>query len=67
MTLDILFTYLTMDERNEGRGSKAPRVLQGILISKNELKLIRFCLRSLKLDEYQPGYYDGDISQKKKR
>lgn len=34
MTLDILFTYLTMDERNDGWGSKAPWVLWGILISK---------------------------------
>lgn len=62
MTLDILFTYLTMDERNEGWGSKAPWVLKGILISKNELKLIHFCLRSLKLDGYQTRHYDGDIS-----
>lgn len=37
MTLDILFTYLTMDERNEGRGSKAPLALLGILIRKKKI------------------------------
>ena len=35
MTLDILFTYLTMDERKEGWKKKAPRALVGILISLN--------------------------------
>ncbi len=52
-----------MDERNEGRGSKAPRVLKGILISKNESKLIHFCLCSLKADGYQTRHYDGDICE----
>lgn len=63
MTLDILFTYLTMDERNEGWGSKTPLALKGILISKNELKLIHFCLQTLKLDGHQTHHGDGDISE----
>lgn len=61
MTLDILFTYLTMDERNEGRGSKTPFALKGILISKNEWKLIRICLQSLKLDGHHT--HKGDVSE----
>lgn len=65
MTLDILFTYLTTDERNEGRGSKAPWALKRISISKNELYLVSFlsffCLRGFKLDKTRN--YSGDISE----
>lgn len=59
MTLDILFTYLTMDERKEGWGSKALWALKGILISKNEGKAF---LRGLELDGYQTPSCVGDIS-----
>lgn len=69
MTLDILFTYLTVDERNGGWGGEAPRVLWGgggggILISKKciEANTFFFCLCSLKSDEYQ-RCRRGDISE----